>query len=44
MYYTNAYGHWLVTQNIKKGELVIQCTDTGKGIVKKLIIMGEDKV
>ena len=44
MYYLNAYGHWLVTKNIQNGELVIQCTDTGNGIVKKLIIMGEDKV
>ena len=37
MYYLNAYGHWLVTKNICDGELVIKCTDTGKGIIKEII-------
>jgi len=43
MYYLNAYGHWLVTKNINKGELVIQCTDQGDGkpVKKEVLIFGE---
>jgi len=37
MYYLNAYGHWLVSWNIQKGETVIRCIETSTGIKKEFV-------